>query len=246
MKNVTGLDLTKLNCGAHGTLGVLTEATIKLAPSPKPRRRSSCRTLGESTAIEAMTRALGSPFGVSGAAWLAPGMGRDVSRTLLRLEGFARVGRLPRRSGCSRCSRDFGASRTLTGEESAALWRSVRDAEFIAEPRDRADLAGEPRALAGGAVRRQPRRDGARPFLRLGRRPRLGRDRAERSRGGGGSPRGRAGKGHATLMRAPDSLRAAVEVFEPPSARALRLSRGLKQSFDPDGVLNFGRMYEGI
>jgi len=26
----------------------------------------------------------------------------------------------------------------------------------------------------------------------------------------------------------------------------LRLSRGLKQSFDPDGVLNFGRMYDGV
>ncbi len=48
------------------------------------------------------------------------------------------------------------------------------------------------------------------------------------------------------LMRAPDALRASVEVFEPPSALALRLSRGLKQSFDPDGVLNFGRMYAGV
>ena len=53
-------------------------------------------------------------------------------------------------------------------------------------------------------------------------------------------------KGHATLMRAPDSLRAAVEVFEPPSALGLTLTRRLKQSFDPDGVLNFGRMYNGV
>ena len=36
-----------------------------------------------------MTRALGSPYGVSGAAMLAPGMGREFSRTFLRLEGFA-------------------------------------------------------------------------------------------------------------------------------------------------------------
>ena len=35
-----------------------------------------------------MTRALGSPFGVSGAAWLAAGMGRDLARTVLRIEGF--------------------------------------------------------------------------------------------------------------------------------------------------------------
>ena len=50
-----------------------------------------------------MTRALGSPFGVSGAAWLASGMGRDFSRTLLRLEGFAEFGRLSR-GAARRCS----------------------------------------------------------------------------------------------------------------------------------------------
>jgi len=74
-----------------------------------------------------MTRALGSPFGVSGAAWLAPAMGRAFSRTLLRLEGFAesvddRAGRLAALVG------EFGHADRLTGEDSFALWRSVRDA----------------------------------------------------------------------------------------------------------------------
>ena len=41
-------------------------------------------------------------------------------------------------------------------------------------------------------------------------------------------------------------MRASVEVFQPPSALDLRLSRGVKSSFDPDGVLNFGRMYAGV
>jgi glycolate oxidase FAD binding subunit len=245
MKNVTGLDLTKLNCGAHGTLGILTEATVKLAPQPEAVATLVIPELRESKAVETMTRALGSPFGVSGATWLAPGMGREFSRTLLRLEGFLdsvgdRAERLAALIG------EFGRVDRLAGEDSSALWRSIRDAEFVAEPSDRAVWR----------VSLAPSR--AAPFTSA-----LGETALAHFYDWGGglvwvattaseaaaSAVRRAvasTKGHATLMRAPDSLRAAVEVFEPPSALSLRLSRSLKQSFDPDGVLNFGRMYDGV
>ncbi|HEY1452795.1 MAG TPA: FAD-binding protein, partial [Roseiarcus sp.] len=136
-KNVTGLDLTKLNCGAHGTLGIITEATIKLAPRPEAETTLVVPELGEQKAVEAMTRALGSPYGVSGAAWLAPGMGRAYSRTALRLEGFADAVD-DRGRALAALIGGFGRVDRVAGEESAALWRSVRDAEFIAEPHDRA------------------------------------------------------------------------------------------------------------
>jgi glycolate oxidase FAD binding subunit len=244
-KNVTGLDLTKLNCGAHGTLGFLTEATIKLAPRPEAESTLVIPGLGESKAVEAMTRALGSPFGVSGAAWLAPGMGRGFSRTLLRIEGFAesvndRAQRLAALTG------DFGEVDRVAGEESSALWRSVRDAEFIAEPSDRAvwrvSLApsrAAPFAVGLGAAALAHFIDWGGGLVWVA-------TQASEAAAAAIRRAVASAKGHATLMRAPESLRAAVAVFEPPSPLGLRLSRGLKQSFDPDGVLNFGRMYDGV
>jgi glycolate oxidase FAD binding subunit len=52
--------------------------------------------------------------------------------------------------------------------------------------------------------------------------------------------------GHATLVRAPDELRAHVDVFEPLSPALVKLTRGVKASFDPDAVFNFERMYPGV
>jgi glycolate oxidase FAD binding subunit len=244
-KNVTGLDLTKLNCGAHGTLGVLTEATIKLLPKPETETTVVVTELDGSKAIEVMTRALSSPFAVSGAAWLAAGMGRAVSRTLLRLEGFAdsvdyRARRLASLTG------QFGAVETVAREESAALWRIVGDAEFIAEPRDRcvwrvglapSRAASFVAGLGGTALAHFYDWGGGLVWIATA----ASETAAVAIRKAVASARG-----HATLMRAPDSLRAAVEVFEPPSALGLKVSRGLKQSFDPDGILNFGRMYAGV
>jgi glycolate oxidase FAD binding subunit len=52
--------------------------------------------------------------------------------------------------------------------------------------------------------------------------------------------------GHATLVRAEPHVRAAVEVFQPLEAGLEKLSRRLKASFDPAGILNPGRMYPGL
>jgi glycolate oxidase FAD binding subunit len=52
--------------------------------------------------------------------------------------------------------------------------------------------------------------------------------------------------GYATLVRAPEALRRAVEPFEPQPPPLRALTARIKRSFDPKGVLNPGRMYEGI
>ena len=97
VKNVTGYDLCKLLAGAHGTLAVLTEVTIKVLPAPEKSRTVLIYGLDDGGAILALSRALNSPHEVSGAAHLpaavaarstvdfVAGSGRAV--TAIRVEG---------------------------------------------------------------------------------------------------------------------------------------------------------------
>ena len=52
--------------------------------------------------------------------------------------------------------------------------------------------------------------------------------------------------GHATLIRAPEAVRAAVPVFHPQPEPLARLTPRVKNGFDPRGILNPGRMYPGL
>ena len=52
--------------------------------------------------------------------------------------------------------------------------------------------------------------------------------------------------GHATLVRAAPEVRAKVPVFQPQTGALGDLTARVKEGFDPKGILNPGRMYEGI
>jgi glycolate oxidase FAD binding subunit len=52
--------------------------------------------------------------------------------------------------------------------------------------------------------------------------------------------------GHATLIRAPEQARAAVPVFHPQPRPLAALSARVKNSFDPERILNRGRMREDL
>ena len=56
----------------------------------------------------------------------------------------------------------------------------------------------------------------------------------------------RAQSGTWMLVRAPEPMRAAVEVIPPEPAPLARITRGVKAAFDPKGILNPGRMYAGL
>ena len=52
--------------------------------------------------------------------------------------------------------------------------------------------------------------------------------------------------GTATLIRASDAARTMVDVFQPQEAALAALSARVKSSFDPNHLLNPGRMYRGV
>ena len=52
--------------------------------------------------------------------------------------------------------------------------------------------------------------------------------------------------GNATLIRAPVAARAAVDVFTPEAPALAALTKRVRGGFDPQGVLNPGRMWAGV
>ena len=235
MKNVTGYDLSKLLAGSWGTLAVLDEVSVKVLPAPDQTRTLLLLGLDDAAAVKAMCAAMGSPHEVSGAAHL-PG------RTALRVEGVAPSVEA-RLKGLRELLADTGAKMEEFGTlESRAFWREIRDALPLRAAADDVVWRISCAPTDGPAIvaRLKAKHPNAKAFfdwsgglIWLALPASANADHAMVREGL---------RGHATLIRAPEDVRAAVPVFQPLSAPLVALSARVKESFDPKGLFNPGRM----
>lgn len=234
MKNVTGYDLVKLLTGSHGTLGVITEVSLKVLPKPAFTGVLLINGLTDADAVNAMSTAMKSPYEVSGAAHTPSGLD-DHPVTMLRLEGFEASVRY-RADALTKLLSGFGDIVLETDpDKTASGWAWVRDAipmtqsdgdvwRVSVKPSDAPELVARAAPLAslydwaGGLV-----------WMSVPQ---------------GTDLRKRLGdfQGHATLIRASDATRRTLPVFHPQPAALETLSAGLRRKFDPLGRLNPGIM----
>jgi glycolate oxidase FAD binding subunit len=227
MKNVTGYDLVKLLAGSYGTLGVLTEVSLKVLPNVETTATLRLHGLTDRQAVAALSSALGSPFEATGAAHLPKGPdGGPV--TMLRIEGFEtsvkyRAGKL------QELLKPYGDVDVILDD--GAAWTDIRDVSAFADqpgnvwrisakPSDAPELVAKLDATAvqydwGGGLIWALADEGRDLRAALG-----------------------DFDGHATLIRGT----ANVPTFHPEVPALAAITSGLRAKFDPRGILNSGIM----
>lgn len=256
MKNVTGYDLARGLAGSWGTLAALSEVTLKVLPKAQEMRSLIFLNLSDEGAATAMCQAMGTPYEISGTIHLPTTFVERLSNpdiaklgqsvTALRLENFsAAVGR--RAAHLRDELKPFGAIYELDDDRSREFWADIRSLTFLSgseKPLWRITTAPDRAAKLVSALRTHLTCDAAYEWS-------------------GGliwlevAPATDAGatmlrriiaefEADAMLVRANQSTRAAVDIFQPLPEANMTLIRGLKEAFDPHRILNPGRMYVGI
>jgi glycolate oxidase FAD binding subunit len=217
IKNVAGFDVSRLMTGAMGTLGVLTEVSLKCLPRPK-REMTRILDCDGKESIRLVNTWGAMPLPISATC-------HHANRLWVRLSGAPVA--------------VVGAGRVIGGSEvdPGTFWAGLRDQalEFFDPARDQGaplwrisvassapwnDFAGTMLVEWGGALRwLAPRAPVDAPMLR----------RWAATHGG-----------HATLYRSADKSAGA---FHPLTPALLALHQRLKAVFDPQSILNRGRLY---
>ena len=243
VKNVTGFDLPKLMCGSFGTLGPLTEVTLRIFPKPPLSATLAVRDIVAQEGLALLRRVWSSPLDATGLAYIPASVafaGLESGAALIRLDGA----REPLREKVAALRALLCASDMREIEEGDALFRKLGDgAPFFGNAFDVWRVAVPPASTAGCAAEIASPfwyADWAGGMLWVGSDPQdaeaPAKLRAIAMRAGG----------HATLMRASEDSRAQIPIFQPEPPERAALTRAVKAAFDPLGLFNPGRMFEGV
>jgi len=216
MKNVAGYDLSRLQAGAFGTLGVMLEVSLKVVPRPA-EEITLVQERGAADSLSYLAELARKPLPLSAAC-------HDGARLYLRLSGAASA---------------VAQSRSLLGgevfAEGEAFWRDkIKEQQhaFFAGALPLWRLSLPPAApwlelpgkvlLDWGGAQRWLKSDAPAGTIRQ---------------------RAAAAGGHATLFKGGDR---GGEVFQPLPPAMLALQRRLRRAFDPQGLFNPGRLYSDL
>ncbi len=230
VKNVTGYDLCKLFAGSWGTLAAMTDITIKVLPKPETEATVLVQGLDDARACAGHGRRHGLAFrclrrraSARPRRLLVRRPAQAEASTALRLEGHA-PSVAHRKDTLAALMAPFGPVEILDDDASRALWRSVRTLKPFATARERplwrisvAPARGHELAAAITPAA-QMFYDWAGGLIWVAM-PLSDEPDAAAVRGAVA-----AIGGHATLIRAPASVRAALDVFAPeaPAIAALK------------------------
>jgi glycolate oxidase FAD binding subunit len=224
MKNVTGLDLVKLMAGSHGTLGVMTEVSLKVQPLPETVVTLRVPECEADVAVAIMSDMLGLPFDLTGAAW-------QGGTVFLRLEGIETS--LRYRVGLMRVRLRREVEEIWGAEPCGPIWCGIRDVEVF---HDRGGDVWRVSVKPSDALRLVETVQPEDMMFDWG------GNRVWFLTKEGADVRARMTSGHATLIRASDETKRRLGVFHPQSAVLAGISAGLRHKFDPDGKFNHGMM----
>lgn len=113
MKNVAGYDLSRLQAGAMGGLGLMTEISLKVLPKPATTRTLKF-TMDQAEAIQRMNSMSGQPKPITAAYW-------SSGELFVRLAGAA--------SAVDATAKSWGGEE-LASDVASALWSDLQDQQL--------------------------------------------------------------------------------------------------------------------
>jgi len=238
MKNVAGYDVSRVLAGSMGTLGLITEVSLKVLPQAPAEVTLAC-PLPQQVALELLHRWGAQPLPLSASCWVKDSSSQPAQDILfVRLRGAVAAveSAVPRMM--AEVLAAGGVASVVERAQALADWSACRDQSLAFFTPPATDLALWRLSLPPTA-----------PVLALPYSPLIEWQGALRwlwaPLSAASELRATAAQvgGHATVFRPPVTpVSDRPSVFSPQPAVQQRIQRELQKQFDPHGVFNTGRL----